>query len=77
MSDTDIFFARLEMLIGHLSDVLQPSSELIKSLRLRSQAVTTRRDLEYLIQLSGGIFGELGKIRDEMGRLREACAERA
>lgn len=64
--------ARLEMLIGHLSDVLHPATELVKTLRLQSNAsVTTRGKLDHLIDLTGSIWETLGQCRDEARAMRD------
>jgi hypothetical protein len=62
--------ARLELLIGHVSDVLQPARTLVEQLQLRANAsTTTRGELEFLKQISGGIFEQLAAIRDEAAAL--------
>jgi hypothetical protein len=58
---------RMEMLVGHLSDMLRPTRELAKAFCLQSNAsVTTRGKLEHLIDLSGALWEELGRIREEV-----------
>jgi hypothetical protein len=58
---------RLELLVGHLSDLLSPARELTGALRLKANAsVTTRGQLDHLIGLSGSIWERLGAIREEI-----------
>ncbi len=69
MSEQD---ARLELLVGHLSDQLQPVRELVAALRLQANAsVTTRSKLESLYSMTGLLWGELCKIREEIDALRQ------
>ena len=62
---------RLELLIGHLADLLTPSRELVNELQLRSNAShVTRGELAFLRQLTGSLWERLGAIREEASQLR-------
>jgi len=62
---------RLELLVGHLSDLLSPARELISQLQLRANASSQRRsDLALLRELTGNIWRQLDVIRDEIKELR-------
>lgn len=62
---------RLELLIGHLSDLLAPSRDLVEALQLRSNAsALSRGHLDHLVELAGSIWMRLGEIRDEAKSLR-------
>jgi hypothetical protein len=63
---------RLELLIGHLSDVLRPARALIEQLQLRANAsVTTRSELEHLCDVTGSIWTTLDQIHAEIRNLRD------
>jgi hypothetical protein len=63
---------RLELLVGHLADLLTPARELVSNLKLRSNAAhTTRSDLAVLNELAGTIWERLGDIRDEIKALKQ------
>jgi hypothetical protein len=69
--------ARLEMMVGTLSDQLAPTRELVAALRLRGNAsATTRGELDHLNDLTGALWQRLGIITEELRTLREqgACA---
>jgi hypothetical protein len=62
---------RLELLIGHLSDILSPASELVSGLRLQSNAsVTTRGKLDGLTDLVGSVWNMLQAIKEELVEAR-------
>ena len=64
---------RLELLVGHLSDLLGPAHEIAGALRLQANAsVTTRAQLDHLLGLSGSIWERLGAIREEIEGLWRA-----
>ena len=59
------------MLVGHLSDMLTPAREIVGALRLHSNAsVTTRGKLDHLVGLTGALWEELGRIREEVAGIR-------
>ena len=61
---------RLELLIGHLADLLTPARELVTTLRLRSNAShTSREELRHLVDLSGSIWERLDAIRKDASQL--------
>ncbi len=62
---------RLELLVGHLADLLTPALELILQLRLLTNAGhTTRSELALLNEFTGDIWTRLGIIRDEIEALK-------
>jgi hypothetical protein len=62
---------RLELLVGHLSDLLEPAQQLMSELRLRANAShASRSDLEFLIQQHGAIWQHLVIILDEVKEIR-------
>jgi hypothetical protein len=67
--DADV---RAEMLVGHLADMLSPVRALAGAIRLQSNAsVVTRGKLEHLLDLTGAVWEELGRIREEVQGLRK------
>jgi hypothetical protein len=63
---------RLELLVGHLADLLTPARELISQLRLRSNASHARRSkLAHLGELVGDLWERLGLIAEEIKDLKE------
>jgi hypothetical protein len=67
---------RLELLIGHLSDLLSPARELVSGLRLQSNAsVTTRAKLDGLTDLVGSVWDMLQAIKKEADALARAEGE--
>jgi hypothetical protein len=64
--------ARLEVLIGHLADLLAPAREFVGELQIRSNAAsTTRGVLRHLTDLTGSLWRRLGDIREEARQLRQ------
>jgi hypothetical protein len=60
---------KLELLIGHLFDVLAPTRELVEALRLRDNAsATTRAQLDTLIDLTNAVYSVLRDIRARVER---------
>ena len=58
--------ARLEILVGHVSNVLIPAQQLIEGLKLRSNAsVTTYRELQYLCPFTNCVYAKLRDLTDE------------
>jgi hypothetical protein len=63
---------RLELLIGHLADALAPARTLIKALRLQANAsVTTRTQLEALLDQAGALYQVLRDIRAAFKQLND------
>ena len=55
--------------------MLTPARELISTLRLQSNAsVTTRSKLEFLIELTGGVWQELRSVREQVARIASGGA---
>jgi hypothetical protein len=68
--------ARLELLVGHLADMLHPARELVATLRLRANAsAITRGELEHLTDLAGTTWQSLGQIRTEAKSIRREIAK--
>jgi hypothetical protein len=58
---------RLELLIGHLADILTPARDLVGELRLRANASTvTRGELEHLSYFANDIWMKLDSIREQV-----------
>jgi hypothetical protein len=71
MRDTEEQLCRLEMLIGHLSDMLSPAKALVRELRLQSNAsVTTRGKLDHLNDLVGSLWEHFQTIEQEVKTIK-------
>lgn len=61
---------RLELLIGQLWDTTVTARKLVAALRLqRTASATTRSQLEYLVELAGATWQDVGRLREEVQRL--------
>jgi hypothetical protein len=68
----------LEMLVGHLSDLLSPARDLITQLRLKSNAsVTTRGELEHLNDGAGSNWERLARLYPRRNPLQKEIRTRA
>jgi hypothetical protein len=77
MTEADEIICRLELLSGHLYDQLAPTRELVASLRLQANAsVTTRSKLDSLYSMSGLLWEEMGRIREEIETIRNSTKDR-
>jgi hypothetical protein len=66
-SDFDERQARLELLVGQLSDILSSAKDLVGVLRLQANAsTTTRGKLETLNGLAGLVWEMLGRVEQEV-----------
>ena len=67
---------RLELLISHIADLVWPSRDLVKALRLRANTSSIERGhLDYLIDTTDALSDLLDAFGDEVRELRRSVPD--